>query len=149
MDTLPITYRGAVYPWHCDHVGHMNVAYYVGKFDEATWNLFNMLGLSPSFLRAQGRGMAALEQTVRYRRELHPGDVVTVRSRLLELEGKRIRFRHLMENGETGELAAETEMMGVHMDTDIRRACPFPEDILENGRAMLALHAAIGGDGDG
>ncbi|MDP3760216.1 MAG: hypothetical protein Q8R01_06840 [Ramlibacter sp.] len=19
-----ITYRGAVYPWHCDHVGHMN-----------------------------------------------------------------------------------------------------------------------------
>ena len=20
----PITYRGTVYPWHCDHVGHMN-----------------------------------------------------------------------------------------------------------------------------
>ena len=28
------TYRGAVYPWHCDHVGHMNVMWYVGKFDE-------------------------------------------------------------------------------------------------------------------
>ena len=25
------TYRGAVYPWHCDHMGHMNVMWYVGK----------------------------------------------------------------------------------------------------------------------
>ena len=30
-----LTYRGTVYPWHCDHVGHMNVMWYVGKFDEA------------------------------------------------------------------------------------------------------------------
>jgi acyl-CoA thioester hydrolase len=29
MSTL-ITYRGAVYPWHCDHRGHMNVMWYVG-----------------------------------------------------------------------------------------------------------------------
>jgi acyl-CoA thioesterase FadM len=38
-----LTYRGAVYPWHCDHVGHMNVKWYVGKFDEATWQFFNAL----------------------------------------------------------------------------------------------------------
>ena len=42
-----ITYRGAVYPWHCDHVGHMNVMWYVGKFDEATWNLFHRVGTCP------------------------------------------------------------------------------------------------------
>ena len=29
------TYRGTVYPWQCDHVGHMNIMWYVGKFDEA------------------------------------------------------------------------------------------------------------------
>ena len=32
-----VTYRGVVYPWDCDHMGHMNVMRYVGKFDEATW----------------------------------------------------------------------------------------------------------------
>ena len=47
-----ITYRGAVYPWHCDHVGHMNVMWYVGKFDEATWNLFHRVGITPAYLRA-------------------------------------------------------------------------------------------------
>ena len=25
MSALVETYRGAVYPWHCDHMGHMNV----------------------------------------------------------------------------------------------------------------------------
>ena len=50
-----ITYRGAVYPWHCDHVGHMNVMWYVGKFDEATWNLFLQVGITPAYLREQAR----------------------------------------------------------------------------------------------
>ena len=30
------TYVGAVYPWQCDQVGHMNVAFYVARFDEGT-----------------------------------------------------------------------------------------------------------------
>jgi hypothetical protein len=34
MPDLPITYRVVVYPWQCDHKGHMNVMWYVGKFDE-------------------------------------------------------------------------------------------------------------------
>lgn len=61
--TEPIlTYRGTVYPWHCDHVGHMNVMWYVGKFDEATWNLLHHVGLTSSYLRSLNRGMAAVEQ---------------------------------------------------------------------------------------
>src|SRR5512144_1908700 len=66
MTELPITYRGTIYPWHCDHVGHMNVMWYVGKFDEATWHFFNLLGLSPTFLRTAKRGMAAVEQHISY-----------------------------------------------------------------------------------
>ena len=33
---MKVTYRGTVYPLHCDHMGHMNVMWYVGKFDEAS-----------------------------------------------------------------------------------------------------------------
>ena len=72
------TYRGAVYPWHCDHMGHMNVMWYTGKFDEATWQLFGLLGLAPAWLRANARGMAAVEQRTAYQRELGPGDTVVV-----------------------------------------------------------------------
>src|SRR5262249_6078235 len=38
-----ITARSVVYPWQCDHMGHMNVMWYTGKFDEATWHLFNQI----------------------------------------------------------------------------------------------------------
>ena len=74
------TYRGAVYPWHCDHMGHMNVMWYVGKFDEATWNLFAGIGITPAFLKEKHRAMAAVQQNITYKRELLSGDVVAVRS---------------------------------------------------------------------
>ena len=132
-----ITYRGAVYPWHCDHVGHMNVMWYVGKFDEATWNLFHDLGITPAYLRANHRGMAAVDQHIEYRRELKAGDVVTVRSQLLEFAGKKVRFRHEMVNNETGEVAAVTELLGVHMDTQARKACPFPDELVARAQSAF------------
>jgi acyl-CoA thioester hydrolase len=132
-----INYRGAVYPWHCDHVGHMNVMWYVGKFDEATWNFFHQIGLTPAYFRDNKRGMAAVDQHIEYKRELHAGDVVTVRTRLLECAGKKIRFRHEMTNEVTGELAAVTTLVGVHMDTVARKSCPFPAQIVE--RAALRV----------
>src|SRR5580658_2002732 len=54
-----VTYRGAILPWHCDHMGHMNVMWYVGKFDEATWHFFAHIGLTPSYFRGEAFGMAA------------------------------------------------------------------------------------------
>jgi acyl-CoA thioester hydrolase len=131
-----ITYRGAVYPWHCDHVGHMNVMWYVGKFDEATWNLFHRVGITPNYLRTNGRGMAAVDQHIEYKRELRAGDVITIRSEVLEFEGKKIRFRHEMRNEETGEVAAVTTLLGVHMDTQARKSCPFPAELVEQARQL-------------
>jgi acyl-CoA thioesterase FadM len=88
MAEMVETYRGTVYPWHCDHMDHMNVMWYVGKFDEGTWNFFSMLGVTPSYLRDNGRGMAAVDQRIAYRRELHAGDTVAVRTGTIEVKEK-------------------------------------------------------------
>jgi acyl-CoA thioester hydrolase len=131
-----LTYRGTVYPWQCDHVGHMNVMWYVGKFDEATWHLFNAIGLTPSYLRTAQRGMAAVDQHVAYLRELHAGEVVSVETQVREIHEKRIVFVHEMRNDETGEMAARTTLVAVHMDTAARKSCPFPPAVVEAARAM-------------
>ena len=133
-----LTYRGTVYPWHCDHVGHMNVMWYVGKFDEATWQLFNALGLSPSYLRSASRGMAAVDQHISYMHELHAGDVVTIRSTLLEFKEKSLRFVHEMSNDETGQLVARTTLKAVHINTAERKSCAFAESISTRANAVLA-----------
>ena len=131
MAHLIDTYRGAVYPWHCDHMGHMNVMWYVGKFDEATWQFFALLGLTPAFLRRNRRGMAAVEQRIAYQRELHAGDVISVGTGALEVRERVIRFVHEMRSGESGDVAAVTMLTGVYLDTETRRACAFPEEVKE------------------
>jgi acyl-CoA thioester hydrolase len=138
MMAAEATYRGAVYPWHCDHVGHMNVMWYVGKFDEATWNFFARIGLTPAYLRESGRGMAAVQQNISYKRELLAGDIVEVRSFLLEMRDKSIRFVHEMRNAETGEIAATCELTGVHLDRKARKSVAFAETIREAAQKHLA-----------
>ena len=133
------TYRGAVYPWQCDHVGHMNIMWYVGKFDEANWNLFARIGLTPTYLHESGRGMAAVQQNITYKRELLAGDIVEVKSVVLEIGDKSIRFRHEMRNAETGEIAAICEITGVHMDRHERKSAPFPDPIRKAAESQLAI----------
>ena len=137
-----VTYRGAVYPSQCDHMGHMNVMWYVGKFDEATWQLFAAIGLTPSRLRSEGFGMAGVEQHVEYKHELFAGDVVTVSSTVLEVEEKAIRFAHEMRNDETGEVAARTILVAVHLDRSTRRARALPKDVRDRALALVASDAS-------
>ena len=138
MTEALLTYRGTVYPWHCDHVGHMNVMWYVGKFDEATWHFFNAIGLTPTYFRTDSRGMAAVDQHISYIHELRAGDVVTVRTTLLEFKEKSLRFAHEMVLDETNEVVARTTLKGVHMDTVARKSCAFPEAIAAKAHTMLA-----------
>lgn len=133
-----VTYRGAVFPWELDHMGHMNVRHYVGKFDEATWTFFAENGLAPPYLREANRGMAAVEQNLRYMKELHAGDVVRVVTHLYEAAARKIRFEHRMYDDVTGELAATCELTGVHLDTVARRAVPFEDAVMAKLEARLA-----------
>jgi acyl-CoA thioester hydrolase len=126
-------------------MGHMNVMWYSGKFDEACWQLLSTLGLNPARFAEEGTGMAAVEQQIQYKRELHAGDAVTVQSALLEMKDKSIRMLHKMINDATGEVAAMTVVVGVHIDAMLRKAIRIPEDVQEKALQMkehefAALH---------
>ena len=137
MSELINTYRGAVMQWHCDQMGHMNVMWYVGKFDEATWNLFAMLGVSADYLRKEGKAMAAVDQRIQYRRELLAGDTLVIASGVLEIKPKVITFVHEMRHATTGEIAATCRLVGVHMGLTTRKSEPFPPRILDAGKSLV------------
>ncbi|HEU0028437.1 MAG TPA: thioesterase family protein [Ktedonobacterales bacterium] len=143
-----LTARGTVYPWHCDHMGHMNVMWYVGKCDEGTWHLFKMLGLTPSSLRERHTGMVAVHQEINYRREMLAGAVYSIFSRVLEVRDKVIRFEHEMRDDETGEVAATMTITGVHIDTRERKSRPLPPDVLERARQIMASYGEFKGADD-
>ncbi|MEQ8696740.1 MAG: thioesterase family protein [Bauldia litoralis] len=131
-----VTYRGVVYPWQCDQVGHLNVMWYVGKFDEATWNLFADMGMTASYFRERNRGMAAVQQNITYKRELFAGETILVRSRVLEVRDKVIRFVHEMTLTDGGEVAALCDLTGVHLDRGARKSVPLEADVAERAQAL-------------
>jgi acyl-CoA thioester hydrolase len=114
----------------------MNVMWYTGKFDEASWALLATVGLTHSFLAGRGHGMAAVQQNITYKRELRAGDIVSVRSGILDVQEKIIRIFHEMRNEETLEVSAFATITGVYMDIVKRRAIPIPVDVADHIRTM-------------
>lgn len=124
-----VTYRGAVYATHCDHIGHMNIASYGAKFDEANWVFFCEIGLTPSYLRSERNGMAGVQQNISYRKELFAGDVIEIRTVVLEVTERRLCVRHEMRDIETGAVAALSEITSVHLDKQAHKSCPLPPNV--------------------
>jgi len=129
MQELELTYRGTVYPWHCDQMGHMNVMWYTGKFDEASWSILAHLGLTRSYMEKTRHGMAALQQNITYKRELRAGDTISIRSGVLDIQEKVIRIFHEMRNDDTTEISAFSTITGVYMDAVARKARTIPAEI--------------------
>lgn len=137
MQEMELTYRGTVYPWHCDHMGHMNVMWYTGKFDEASWSLLSRIGLSRSFMERRKQGMAAVQQNITYKRELIAGDTVSITSGILDVQEKVIRIFHEMRNDENLEVSAFATITGVYMDSIARKAHAIPIDIANRLKGIM------------
>jgi acyl-CoA thioester hydrolase len=137
MSDAGITYRGMVHQWQCDHMGHMNVMWFVGKFDEATWNLGALMGMTSAYMREARRGMAAVEQRIAYRREALVGDIIVVRSAVLEVKPKSVRFVHEMFRGDGGDHLATMLVIGVHIDAVARKAVQFEPAIVAKSEGMV------------
>ncbi len=137
MAELFETARGTVHTWQCDHMGHINVRAYGEFFEEACWQLYNRVGITPSLLRSGNFHMAAVRQEIDYIKELLAGDVISVRSAVIEIRDKVLRFVHELHNSETDELCARSVFTVVCIDSAARRARAFPEQILQKSRALL------------
>jgi acyl-CoA thioester hydrolase len=142
------TYRGFVYPSVIDHVGHMNVQSYTGRFDEATWQFLAHLGLTPSFLKRNQRGAVAVDQHTQYKREVLAGSLLHVRTELIALGRTSFRFVHHMYDSETSEEVATTEFVGVYFDTALRAPSPLPASVHRRAHGLLADQSTAAIDGN-
>ena len=143
MAAAPITtYRGTVYPWDMDHIGHPNVRVYVAKFDEANWQFAARIGLTPEYFRSRQRGLVAVQQNLSYAREVIAGDAITIRTTLTDVPARKLCFRHdmVLEADDQHQQGAG-DMIVVHLDRAARRSCPLPEAVVARCREMLAEEA--------
>jgi acyl-CoA thioester hydrolase len=99
--------------------------------------------MTPEYFEANHAGTFALENHVRYIREVRAGQRVTIRSRAIGRSEKRFHVLHFMVNDDLGALAATSEMIGTHVDLGIRRSSPFPPHVAAAFDRLLAEHSSL------
>jgi acyl-CoA thioester hydrolase len=123
-----------------DYNGHMNMAFYNLVFDKAVDNVYDDLGIGLEYVRSGGGSCFTAEIHVNYLSELVLNDPIRVTFQLLDWDAKRLHFFEQMYHAETGELAATSEQMALHVDMSERRASPFPNTAQEKISALMAAH---------
>jgi acyl-CoA thioester hydrolase len=118
-------------------MGHANLRAYGEFFEQALWQLFFHLGLTPTVLRGEIR-MAGVQQNISYRKELLAGDLIYVRSRLAEFSERKLRMEHELLNVESNEVCATCELTAVCIDASTRTPRTFPPEV--KTRATRLLH---------
>jgi acyl-CoA thioester hydrolase len=146
LEILPLTNHVTIPEDYLDEMGHMNIQHYMQIYDRAAWELFTQLGVTPEHVQAERGGMFALQQFIRYLAEVHHGETVSVRSRLLGLSVKRLHFMHFMVNETTGRLASTLETVASYADLNTRRTVALPESIAARISEQLVEHNALDWD---
>ena len=130
---------GVVLPEWIDANGHMNLAYYVVLFDQATDLLYDELGVGQAYRDATGNSTFTAETHTLYEREVREGERVRVVPYLLGADAKRLHYFHEMLHAETGHRVAAQELIALHIDLSVRRVAPFPADV--SARLQQAVRA--------
>ena len=134
---LETGYSGMLYPMETDHMLHGNVRYYSRAFNETAYFMFTFAGITPEYMRENNLGMAAVEEHSYYRREIHPGDHVVVKTCFIDCNEKWLHVWSVMINRITDEICAVNDQRCLHFDTERRKSTPFPPAVYALGKSMV------------
>ncbi|MBL8164885.1 MAG: thioesterase family protein [Anaerolineae bacterium] len=143
LEILPIVYTVTIPERYRDMMGHMNIRWYMELFDEAGMPLFDLIGLTAEHYTANMAGGFDLEHHVHYLNEVHIGDTVEVRGRLLARSAKRLHYMLFMINTTRGKLASTFECVNSYADLRERRTAPYPPEIAARIDVLLSAHQKL------
>lgn len=137
------TYLGRVSPLECDHLGHMNVQFYVAKVSDAAWHVMASIGITPSFIRERGQVPAAVKQEIAYLKEALAGDLLRIESGVLEASERKLTFFHRMRKVEDDQVVMTSKVYTINMDLQARRGVPLDPAVLALAKSRLLVEADL------
>jgi len=136
------TLRLMTQAWQCDHLGHVNVSFYMGWLGDAAFAMLAMHGLNREESAAENLGVAAVRAEVDYQAELRGGDIVRMESAVENIGERKIVFRHRLLRIGDDRLAMAARLTGVCLDLASRRSRPFPPGFVERIAATFDIQPA-------
>ena len=110
-----------------DAYGHLNEAYYLVPFSNATWALQEHFGIGVDYFERTGAALYSVESHIRYLKEVRAPAVMEIRSGIIAADAKKIHLAHVMVVD--GIERATFECLGLHYDTRAGRTAAMPDDV--------------------
>ena len=133
-----------VRPEWIDHNGHMNVTFYLEAFDNNIGDFFGSLGLTKEYRRAENVATYCGDFHIHYIRELFRGTRLEITCQLVDFDEKRIQLCQSMYNAEEGYLAAESEVIYLHVDALTRKVSSMKSELFEKVKLTHEAHKKLG-----
>ena len=131
MSVLVETMRGYAHPWLCDVMGHLNSRHIFALFDDATFQLFALLGYAFDEQKKSGLGWADVHLELDLSHEVPVGTALVVRTGIVKLGTKSFTCRHELFSAYSDVLHARMIAVIACFDLTARRAVPLPNAFRE------------------
>lgn len=82
-----------------DAYGHLNEAYYLVPFSNATWKLQDHFGIGAAYFDKTGCALYTLETHLRYVDEVRAPATLAIETAVLGVDAKRLHVGHTMWSG--------------------------------------------------
>ncbi|WP_125911792.1 thioesterase family protein [Kiloniella majae] len=145
-----VSFEGCVPSEWLDYNGHMNVAYYMHVFCDATDAFLEFFGVTENYRQQTNCSTFVVENHVNYMKELHLGSNMRVETKLLGYDRKKMSYHHSLYNIDENYLAATSEWISLHVDLKRRISCEMPNALIDNlkdiyeGQEGLPLPVNVG-----
>jgi carnitine 3-dehydrogenase len=101
----------------------MNESRYGQVFSDAADAFMLAIGADADYI-ASGHSFFTVETTIKYLLETQAGDAITVNTRVVLADGKKVKLAHDMVRTSDGEHLASCEQFLLHVSLDTRKSCP-------------------------
>ena len=138
-----VIHKATVKPEWIDYNGHLNMAYYILLFDNATDRFFDLIDLGVDYVNRSQHSAFVLETHVTYQREVSLDDPLRFTLQLIDADEKCLHYYLEMFHAEHGFRASTSEQIAIHIDLSKRRPKPFPKVMKQQIDLVLKSHADL------
>lgn len=129
---LNIRIRG----YHLDVFQHVNNARYLEFLEEARWDFFEQVGLTPLFLD-NGLGMAVVNININYRHSAKLNDLIEITTSFQSINQRSAVISQLITRHGTDQVIADAHITFVGFDLTQGKSVPFSPAIRETIQTLI------------
>lgn len=127
----------------CDYNGHMNVAYYTLAFENAAFEVQEIIDFGERYVTQERCSLFTTKGSYTYLQELSVGAPLFIDYLILDYAPKLFHVLMQMYHAEDGFMAAYTEQIMMHVDLDERRTIAFAQDKLQLIESYCRGHSGL------